>query len=169
VQEKTSQSWPPSIYKPLKEIEPLALSLGKFRGHWTRSREPPDGRPSASSALELATCPPLNLARQTLTVTYGPPDATKWAPDASGTHWSRAHRGLQTLDLTGRVAPDASGTHWTHVQRLHTGLTPPDTPRASGALSQQHLKKPGSTGRANSKYPTSGAVRSVLNPNRAKH
>ena len=76
MQERTSQSRPPSIYKPLKEIEPLALSLGKFRRHQTRTREPPDARPSASGAQELAICPPLNLVCQSLTVTYGPPDTT---------------------------------------------------------------------------------------------
>jgi len=134
------QSRPPSIYKPLKEIESLALSLGSNWGHRTRTREPSDARPPTSGALELATCPPLNLAHQTLTVTCEPPDATKWAPDAFGTHRSRAQRGLQTPDLTGLRALDASGAHQTHAQRgLQTALTPDAEHQthsgASGALS----------------------------------
>jgi len=65
-------------------------------------------RPPTSGALWLATCPPLNLARQSLTVTCRPLDATKWAPNASGTHRTHAQTGLQTLDLTRLGAPDAS-------------------------------------------------------------
>ena len=50
-------------------------------------------------------------ARWTLTVTYGPPDATKWAPDASGTHRSRTQRVCQTHDLTGLVHREVCKPH----------------------------------------------------------
>jgi len=77
-------------------------------------------------------------------------------------------------DLTGLRAPDASGTHRTYVQRgLQNALTldahhrmHPECP----VLSVKHpLLKSGHTGRMNSEHAASGAVRPVLNPNRAKH
>ena len=64
-------------------------------------------------------CPPLNLRCQTLTVTYGP-------PDASGTHRSRAQRVCQTHDLIGLRA------HQTRAQR---GLP---TARTSDSHHQTH-------------------------------
>ena len=67
----------------------------------------------------------------------------------SGAHRTRAQRGLQNpLKLNAH--------HQTHAERP--------------VLSVRHpLLKSGHTGRMNREHPTSGAVRPVLNPNRAKH
>jgi len=59
------------------------------------------------------------LVHQSLTVICRPPDATKWAPDASTTHRTRAQRGSQRRSITGL------GAHQTHAQRgLQNALTP---------------------------------------------
>ena len=120
------------------------LAIGHF--HWAEIGAPDatkwaqDARPPASGALGLATCSSLNLERQTLTVTYGPPDATKWPPDTSGTHRSRAQRVCQTMTSpdwehqTVRCSPDLCAERV--AKPPHTGQTPPDALRASGALSQ---------------------------------
>ena len=108
---------PITIYKPLKEIEPLALLLGNSRGHRTRCRRPPDAQ-TRPVLQRKPRVPLLNYAHWSLTVTCGPSDATKWAPNASGTHRSRAQRVLQTHDLTGLMRregckPPAHRTHTT--------------------------------------------------------
>jgi len=46
-------SWPTRIYKPLKQIEPLAPSLGKTRGHWTHNPCVRCTRRSHMSTFEL--------------------------------------------------------------------------------------------------------------------
>ena len=58
MQERNPQSRPPPIYKPYQQIESLALSLGRIRGHRTQNGEPPDASNPASGALKLATCQP---------------------------------------------------------------------------------------------------------------
>jgi len=122
----------------------------------------------------LATCPPLNLACQSLTVICGPPDTTKRAPDVSGTHRTRAQRGSQRCSIIELGAPDAFGAHRTHTQRgLQNPLTPDTHHRTHSerpVLSVRHpLLKSGHTGRMNREHPASSAVRPVLNHNRAKH
>jgi len=67
-----------------------------------------------------------------------------------------------------------SGAHWTYVQRgLQNALTPDAHHRTHlecPVLSVRHpLLKTGHTRHMNREHPTSGAVRPVLNPNRAKH
>ena len=109
MQEPTSQSRPPSIYKPPQQKSRWPLSLGKFWGHRTLSRVPPDARTPASGAQELVTCPPLNLARQSLTATCEP-------PDASSTHRTRAQRVCQT-----QISPDSEHRMRLALTRLMRG------------------------------------------------
>jgi len=112
-----------------------------------------------------ATCRLLNLHVSISTATCEPPDAVKWAPDASGTHWTRAQRGSQRCSITRLGAPAQRG--------LRNPLTPNAHYRTYSecpVLSVRHpLLKSGHTGRMNREHPASGAVRPVLNPNRAKH
>ena len=134
---RNHQSQPPPIYKPSQQIESLAFSLGKTRGHETHCMEPPN-----AGTLRLVPWwwPRVILstyARWSLTVTCRSPDAVKWALDASGTHQTRMKKGSQT--------------------RWITGLTPPDASWASSALSQKHLLKTVFTELMDSKHPVSGA------------
>ena len=63
MQERTSQSRPPSIYKPPQQKETLATFTRQISGAPDTQQGTPDARPPAFGALGLATCPPLNLAR----------------------------------------------------------------------------------------------------------
>ena len=159
-------SRPTTIYKPLKQIELLALSLGWNRGHRTCRKEPPDTQTLRSVLQRKPRVNLLNYARWSPTVKKEPPDTLKLAPDASGAHRSCAQRVLQTHDPTGLGAPDA---HRTRAQRgLQTALTPDAEYRThsgtSGALSENL-----SWSQATPDARIGNTLRPVLNPNRARH
>jgi len=89
-------SRPTTIYKLLKQIELLALSLDNSRGHRTLKQEAPDAQPLRPVLQKQPRVSSLNYTRWT-------PTALKLAPDASGEHRSHAQRGLQTRGITGRA------------------------------------------------------------------
>jgi len=77
-----ARGWAPSrpttIYKPLKQIESLALPLGKTRDHRTLKQEPPDAQ---HLHLVLRTQPrvhDLNLTRSSITIIFN--------------HWAQSSR-----------------------------------------------------------------------------
>ena len=96
------KSYPPKAGHQLFISPSKKLAVGHF--HWAENGGTGRYQVSTERSTPCVRCTEvshvsLKSARQTPTVTCGPPDATKWAPDA---HRSRAQRVPQTCGVTGR-------------------------------------------------------------------
>ena len=131
-------SWPTRIYKPLKQIEPLALILGKSQGHRTHNHWSLDAQTLRPVHQKKPRVNLLNQARWFLMVKHEPPDALKLAPDTSGAHQSSTQKGLQKRTSTGLTREHPVPYSERFAKCRVTGLAAPDSLRASGALSQSH-------------------------------
>ena len=141
VQERTSQSRPPTIYKSLQGTSRWPPSLGRKRGH---RKLPSDHRTLDPQRPVLMGWPRvlLNLACQSLTATCKAPDALHVH---TGLKLRKVCKTSGSPDAEHRTLSGASGAHWTHTQRSLQNARTPDAEHrtlsdASGALcyTRQH-------------------------------
>ena len=172
MQERASQSQPPSIISSLKELAVghfhSAENGGTGRYQVSTGRSTPCVRCSGVGHMSFFESHASVSNGYLRTTRHGQVSTgrVRYSPDPS-------QRVLQTVtspDLehrTVRCSPDLSAERV--AKPPHTGRTPPDAPRAPGALKQTPSVKTGLTGPMNKEHPASGAVRLVLNPSRVKH
>ena len=130
------REWAPSrptrIYKPLKQIEPLALSLDRNQNHRTRCRRPPNAQTLRPVLQRKPHVNLLNYARWSPTVKNEPLDMRVQCTPV--TYAERSAKHTSTGLTPERPVP--------YLERFAkhgvTGLATPDSLRASGALSQPH-------------------------------